>query len=121
MRTQVSDNAPNAVIQGEKTGCGIAACAALANVSYAEAKRIANGPGIKADDPALWSDTGYVRRQLSAFRIETASMEAPFTSWDALPGKALPAIKWHPEQGLAFNVVWDFGRMETQWFIGVIE
>ena len=33
----------NTVIQEEKTGCGIAACAALANVSYAEAKRVANG------------------------------------------------------------------------------
>ncbi len=133
------------VVQEEKTGCGIAACAALANVSYAEAKRIANGLGIHAADPALWSDTEYVRRLLSAFRIETASMEVSFTSWEALPDKALLAIKWHLEQrkpfwhwvvfvrrgedafvldskqGLASNVRRDFGRMKPKWFIEVIE
>lgn len=133
------------VIQEEKTGCGIAACATLANVSYAEAKRVANGLGIHADDPALWSGTAYVRRLLSAFRIESAPMEAPFTSWDAVPGKALLAIMWHLEQGepfwhwvvfvrrgedvfaldskigLASNVRRDFGRMKPKWFNEVIE
>lgn len=90
------------VIQEERTGCGIAACAALAEVGYAEAKRIANGLGIRAADPALWSDTGHVRRLLSAFQIETALSETPFTSWDALPDRALLAIKWHLEQGKPF-------------------
>ena len=45
------------VIQEEPTGCGIAASAALAGVSYAEAKQKANALGIYAADTALWSMT----------------------------------------------------------------
>ncbi|MEJ2694071.1 MAG: hypothetical protein P8166_13760 [Candidatus Thiodiazotropha sp.] len=84
----------------------MAACAALANVSFAEAKRIANGRGIHAADPALWSDTEYVQRLSSSFQIKTAPMEVPFTSWVALPGTALPAIKWRLERG---KPIWDWG------------
>jgi len=52
------------VIQEEATGCGIAASAALAGVSYAEAKRSANALGIYAADTALWSETEHVPRLL---------------------------------------------------------
>ena len=52
------------VIQEEATGCGIAACAALAGLSYAEAKKRASALGIHASDASLWSDTEYVRKLL---------------------------------------------------------
>lgn len=132
------------VIQQERTGCGIAACAALAKAGYAEAKHKASGLGIHATDPALWSDTGHVRRLLSEFQIQTGLTEKPFTSWDALPDKALLAIKWHLEQGKPFwhwvvfvrqgeesfvldskkslksNFRQDFWRMKPKWFIAVL-
>lgn len=41
------------VIQEELTGCGIAACATLAGVSYAEAQQKANALGIYATDTTL--------------------------------------------------------------------
>ena len=133
------------VIQEERTGCGIAACAALANVGYAEAKHIANGLGIRASDQTLWSDTGHVRKLLSAFRIKTAASETPVTSWAALPDKALLAIKWHlkhgklfwhwvvfvrrgedsfvldSKKGLKSNIRRDFGRVKPKWFIEVFD
>ena len=37
------------IIQKEKTGCGIASSAAVAGISYAQAKIVANGLGISAD------------------------------------------------------------------------
>jgi ABC-type bacteriocin/lantibiotic exporter with double-glycine peptidase domain len=90
------------VVQLEQTGCGIAAVAMLAGVSYREMQRVANRLGIFADDSTLWSDTGYVRRLLKEFGIRAANTEVPFTSWEALPGLALLAIKWHKEEDRAF-------------------
>ncbi|MDN3525601.1 hypothetical protein QWY79_10030 [Halomonas sabkhae] len=131
------------VIQEELSGCGIAASAALAGVSYPKAKRVANGLGIHAEDKALWSDTQHVRTLLEAFRVTTAPEETPFESWEALPDKALLAIKWHLEGGRPFwhwvvfvrqgerafvldsrkrltsHVRRDFGRMKPKWFIEV--
>ncbi|WP_275287176.1 hypothetical protein [Halomonas elongata] len=131
------------VIQEETSGCGIAASAALAGVSYREAKRVANGLGIHAEDKTLWSDTRHVRTLLSAFHITTSPIETPFESWEALPDKALLSIKWHREGGRPFwhwvvfvrqgdhayvldsrkplrsHVRQDFGRMKPKWFIEV--
>jgi len=133
----------NPVIQEEVSGCGIAACAALARVSYAEARRIANKHGIYAEDRALWSDTAYVRTLLSALGLSAGKSELPFKSWDTLPDRALLAIKWHLEGGKPFwhwvvfvrqddrsfvldsrkalksNIRRDFGRMKPRWYIDV--
>ena len=129
-----------AVVQAEKTGCGVAA---LAGVSYASARAVANSLGIFAEDPRLWSETTPVRRMAAHFRIRTSAKEIPFESWDALPDLALLAIKWHlesgkpfwhwvvfartrgrsfvldPKKALATNVRTDFGRMKPRWFIRV--
>lgn len=131
------------VIQLERTGCGIAAVATLADVSYREMQRVANRLGIFADDSKLWSETGYVRRLLAKYGIRSARTETPFTSWEALPDRALLAVKWHKEQDRAcwhWVVFWrgpqgpvvldskralrrhvrtDFSRMKPKWFIPV--
>ncbi|GAB0153840.1 hypothetical protein MnBA_32400 [Marinobacterium sp. BA1] len=131
------------VIQEETTGCGIAASAALAGVSYAEAKRKANALGIYAADTALWSETEHVRKLLREFGISVSPKEAPFESWERLPNKALMAIKWHTERSKPFwhwvvfireggeakvldskkalksNVRRDFGRIKPKWYIEV--
>ena len=131
------------VVQLERTGCGIASLAALAGVSYAQAKSVANRLGIFADDPGLWSETSHVRRLLKEYGFRSARTEVPFTSWEALPDLALLAIKWHEEWGCAFwhwVVFWrgprgpvvldskrslrhhartDFGRMKPKWCIPV--
>lgn len=131
------------VIQEEVTGCGIAASAAIAGVTYAEAKKRANALGIYAADTALWSDTEYVRKLLREFGISVSPKETPFESWERLPNKALMAIKWHTEQGKPFwhwvvfvreggkemvldskktlksNIRRDFGRIKPKWYIGV--
>ena len=131
------------VIQLERTGCGIAAVAALAGINYRETQRLANRLGIFADDSMLWSETHHVRRLLQEYGIRSANTEAPFTSWKALPDLALLAVKWHKERGRAFwhwVVFWrgprgpvvldskralrrhvrtDFGRMMPKWFIPV--
>ena len=131
------------VVQLERTGCGIANVAALAGVRYREMQRVANRLGIVADDPRLWSETGYVRRLLKEFGIRPANTEVPFTSWEALPDLALLAVKWHKERDRVFwhwVVFWrgphgpvvfdskralrnhvrtDFGRMKPKWFIPV--
>ena len=39
------------VVQEQRTGCGIAAVAALAGVSYAKAKAVAASLGISVHDP----------------------------------------------------------------------
>ena len=132
-----------AVMQLERTGCGIASVAALAGVTYAQTKRVANRLGIFADDSKLWSQTDYVRRLLKEYGIRSTRTEVLFTSWDALPDLALLAIKWHTERDRAFwhwVVFWrsrcgsvvldskrglrrhvrtDFGRMKPKWFIPV--
>ncbi|MFL1465343.1 hypothetical protein ACQUWM_01640 [Marinobacter sp. DUT-3] len=131
------------VIQEEVTGCGIAASAAIAGVTYAEAKKRANALGIYAADKALWSDTEYVRKLLREFGISVSPKETPFESWERLPDKALMAIKWHTEQGKPFwhwvvfvreggkemvldskktlksNTRRDLGRIKPKWYIGV--
>lgn len=131
------------VIQQETTGCAIASAAALAGVSYATARKIAAGLGISAADPSLWSDTGHIRQLLKALGIVASQVETPFRSWDALPDRALLAIKWHKERGvpywhwvvfvrendreyvldskkgLAKNKRTDFGRIRPRWFIEV--
>ena len=131
------------VVQLERTGCGIASMAALAGVSYAQAKRAANRLGISADDPKLWSETDHVRRLLKEYGFRSVRTEVPFTSWEALPDLALLAIKWHEKRGCAFwhwVVFWrgprgpvvldskpalrrhvrtDFGRMRPKWCIPI--
>ncbi len=131
------------VVQLERTGCGIASVAALAGVSYREAQRAANRLGIFSGDPTLWSETHHVRRLLTQYGIRPASTEVPFTSWEALPDRALLAIKWYRERDRAFwhwVVFWrgphgpvvfdskralrqhvrtDFGRIKPKWFIAI--
>lgn len=131
------------VIQQEPTGCGIAVSAALAGISYAEAKRCANVLGIYAGDTALWSETAHVRRLLHGLGVAAAATEVPFESWECLPDKALLAIKWRMERGRPFwhwvvfarehgearvldskqalrlNRRKDFGRIKPEWYIEV--
>lgn len=131
------------VIQEETTGCGIAASAVLAGVSYAEARRKANALGIYAEDTSLWSDTSHVRKLLREFGVQVSPGETPFESWGRLPDKALMAIKWRMEQGRPFwhwvvfvradgeamvldskkalksNIRRDFGRIRPRWYIEV--
>ena len=131
------------VIQLERTGCGIAAAAAMAGVSYRHAQRMANRLGIFAHDRRLWSETAYVRRLLQEYRLRPASTEQPFRSWNSLPDLALLSIKWHLEQGrpywhwvvfvrdragervfdskrsLTCHERRDFGRMKPKWYMAV--
>ncbi|MBI3804122.1 MAG: hypothetical protein HY282_10220 [Nitrospirae bacterium] len=131
------------VIQEETTGCGLACVATLANRSYAEVKALANRIGIFAEDRRLYSDTHYVRRLLTEYRIRIAEQERPFTSWQTLPDKALLSIRYHVEQGRPFwhwvvfvrengtSVVLDpakylsnhqrtdFDQMQPKWFIEI--
>ena len=90
------------VIQAEVTGCGIASVAAIAGVSYASAKKIANRFGIYAEDEKLWSETTHVRRLLNHCGFRAKSGELPFRSWHSLPNLALLAIKWHVERNKPF-------------------
>lgn len=131
------------VVQLERTGCGIAAVAAVAGVSYRQAQGTANGLGIFASDRRLWSETGHVRRLLREYGLRPASIERPFRSWNSLPDLALVAIKWHRELGrpcwhwvvfvrdsegervldskrsLKRPVRTDFGRMKPKWYMAV--
>lgn len=131
------------VIQGEQTGCGIASVAALVKIKYAEAKKVANGLGIRAQDERLWSETAHVRKLLAHFGCRALKGERPFRSWKALPDFALLAIKWHVEknrpywhwvvfvrdekggyvldskQALRRHKRTDFGRMKPKWYIEV--
>ncbi|MDN6180871.1 MAG: hypothetical protein L0I84_07730 [Halomonas subglaciescola] len=131
------------IIQEEPTGCGIAASAALAGISYAEAKCCANALGIYAEDTSLWSETDYVRRLLRELGVAVSATEAPFTSWERLPNRALLAIKWRMKRGRPFwhwvvfvredgnvrvldskqalrsNRRKDFGRIKPEWYIEV--
>lgn len=131
------------VIQQEATGCGIASVAALAGVTYPQARWVAHQLGIYAEDQRLWSDTTYVRTLLHHYGIRSSDMEQPFYSWDALPDLALLAIKWRivrdrafwhwvvfwrgphgevvldPKRALRTNRRKDFGRMKPKWFIEI--
>jgi hypothetical protein len=132
-----------AVVQEERTGCGIASVAAIAGVSYGKAAILAASIGIHATDPSLWSDTTYVRRLLTAYGMAAWPMEIPFSSWKGLPDCALLAIKWRLIAGkphwhwvvfirdhhgvrvldskvdLKHHCRSDFGRMHPKWFIPV--
>jgi hypothetical protein len=131
------------VIQEEVTGCGIAASAALAGLSYAEATKRANALGIYASDTSLWSDTEYVRKLLRDCGVSVSPKQTPFESWERLPDKSLLAIKWRLAQGRPFwhwvlfvreegqemvldskkalrsNVRQDFGRIKPKWYIEI--
>ncbi len=133
------------VIQKERTGCGIASVAAIAGVSYDQAKKVAASVGISAMDNRLWSDTAYVRRLLARFGRCVSSARQPFRSWEALPDCALLAIKWHREgdrahwhwvvcvrekgqryvldskRSLRTHVRRDFGRMKPKWYLAVTQ
>ncbi|MBB5020701.1 hypothetical protein [Desulfurispira natronophila] len=132
------------VVQEKVTGCGIAAFAALADLSYAEAQMKASALGIHTSDASLWSDTEYVRTLLQESGISVSPNETPFKSWEELPDKALLAGKWHIEQGKPFwhwvlfvrengktkildfkralksNVRVDFGRIKPNWYIEIL-
>lgn len=132
------------VIQEEETGCAIASSAAIAGVSYREARKIAHSIGMYAEDSNLWSETNFIRKLIKKFGIKTGKKEIPFTGWESLPNCALLSIKWHIERGkphwhwvvfvreggksyvldskktLKTNVRTDFGRMKPKWHIEVI-
>ena len=132
-----------AVIQEEKTGCAIASSAAIAGISYKEARRIANGMGVYAEDSDLWSETNYTRRLLARLGVKVGNKEIPFTNWVSLPNCALLSIKWNLQNGQPFwhwvvfvrdgdrkyvldskkslksNIRTDFGRMKPKWYIEV--
>lgn len=132
------------VVQEEKTGCAIASSAAIAGVSYKEARKIAHSIGMYAEDSNLWSETNFIRKLIKKFGIKTGKKEIPFTGWESLPNCALLSIKWHIERGkphwhwvvfvreggksyvldskktLKTNIRTDFGRMKPKWHIEVI-
>ncbi len=131
------------VIQQDPTGCGIASVAAIAGVSYARAKSAAHALGIAVSYPRLWSDTRQVRALLRRFGISATTGETPFHGWNALPDRALLAIKWHreksrpcwhwvvfvrendracvldPKKSLRAHKRSDFGRIKPKWYISV--
>ena len=132
------------VIQEENTCCGIASCAAIAGISYKEAKKVANSIGIFAEDKNLWSETTHIRKLLSELGFKTGK-QIKFASWNKLPDLALLSIKWHLEEGkpywhwvvfvrenrkeyvldskkeLKSNIRFDFGRMNPKWFIKLVK
>ena len=87
------------VVQEEKTGCAIASSAAIAGVSYKEARKISHSIGMYAEDSNLWSETNFIRKLIKKFGIKTGKKEIPFTGWESLPNCALLVIKWHIERG----------------------
>ena len=143
VNTSIHTQHMNPIIQEEMTGCAIASSAAIAGISYNDARAIANGIGIYAEDTALWSETNYIRKLLSELGIKTGSKEIPFTDWKSVPNCALLSIKWHAVHGkpywhwvvfvreggrsyvldskktLTTNIRTDFGRMKPQWYIEV--
>ncbi len=131
------------VVQEEITGCGIASSAAIAGITYKEAKAIANSIGIHAEDQSLWSDTQHVRKLLAKLGIKVNKEEKSFEGWASLPDCSLISLKWHLEKGkpywhwavfvregeseyvldskktLKTNIRTDFGRMKPKWYIEV--
>ncbi len=67
-------------IQLDAAGCGIASVAAIAGVTYARARAVANAIGIFADDPSLWSETAHVRKLLTHFGLRAGPTEIAFHS-----------------------------------------
>ena len=133
------------IVQEEMTGCAIASSAAIAGISYVEAKTVANRLGIFANDETLWSETNYIRSLLNELGVSIDNCENEFSGWESLPDCSLLAIKWHKEKGKPFwhwvvfvrdgedeyvldskkalksNVRTDFGRMNPKWYIEVRE
>lgn len=131
------------VRQEEPTGCGLASVAMMSGRTYQQVKEFANSLGIFAEDSRLYSDTGYVRRLLAKYGIRVSGEETPFTTWNALPNKALLAIKYRIEDGqpswhwvvfcgehgasvvldpapyLSNNQRTDFEDMQPKWFIEI--
>lgn len=131
------------VVQLEPTGCGIASVAAIAGLSYAQAKAIASSLDISAQDARLWSETAHVRKLLEHLGVKTGRAEHPFRSWEALPDLAILSVKWHlekgrpfwhwvvfvrddrgarvldPKKGLRRHIRTDFGRIKPKWFIPI--
>ncbi|MBT5631444.1 MAG: hypothetical protein HOJ13_01820 [Nitrospina sp.] len=131
------------VVQEEKTGCGLACVATLAEVSYGAVKKSAYKLDISSKDPKLWSGTDHIRTLCATFGIKVAKSENLFQNWDQLPDCALLAIKWHKKKGIPFwhwtvfvreekscyvldpkhnlktNQRTDFGRVKPKWFIEV--
>ena len=131
------------VVQEEITGCGIASSAAIAGITYKEAKAIANSIGIYAEDQSLWSDTQHIRKLLAELGIKVNKEEKSFKGWASLPDCALISLKWHlengkpywhwsvfireggseyvldPKKALKTNIRTDFGRMKPKWYIEV--
>lgn len=98
------------VVQLERTGCGIASVAALAGMSYRQARLVAKRLGIFAGDSRLWSETHHVRRLLKEYGIRSASTEVPFTSWEAFR-----ILRYSPSNGTKNGIVrsgigWCFGE-----------
>lgn len=133
------------VIQEEVAGCAIASSAALVGISYEQAKYIANGLGISAEDSTLWSEKKHILKLLAKLGVSTSQQEIAFTSWASLPNCALLSIKWHLENDKPFwhwvvfvreggreyvldskkslksNSRTDFGRIKPKWYIEVIK
>ncbi|MCW8964191.1 MAG: hypothetical protein OQL16_10365 [Gammaproteobacteria bacterium] len=131
------------VVQEEITGCGIASAAAIAGITYNEAKATANSLGIHAEDESLWSSSKHVRKLLAHLGVQADENEKPFQNWASLPDCALLSTKWHidkgkpywhwavfvrkdgqsyvldPKKALKSNMRTDFGRMRPKWFIEV--
>jgi hypothetical protein len=132
-----------AVVQEDRTGCGIAAVAAIAGVNYVKAKAVAASLGISPTDPGLWSEIAPIRRLSDAFGMYVSRTTKPFRAWESLPDCALLAIKWHLEEGqprwhwvvfvreregayvldsnsrLRTSTRTDFGRIKPAWFLTV--
>jgi ABC-type bacteriocin/lantibiotic exporter with double-glycine peptidase domain len=133
----------NPVIQQDNTGCAIASAAAIANITYEQAKQVASSLNINVNDPTLWSDTASIRTLLKQLGVKTSTKKTSFTDWPSLPNCALMAIKWHKEgnkpywhwvvfvrekeqayvldskQALKHHIRTDFGRMKPKWYIEV--
>jgi len=131
----------NPIYQQDITGCAIASSAWISGKRYIDVKKIAMQEGIDITEPSLWSSTTSLRKVLNSLGVKVSPNEIAFTSWDALPGKALLAIKWHLEKGvphwhwvvfsrsngqafvmdpkkaLKTNIRTDFGRMKPKWYI----
>src|SRR4051812_6996492 len=131
------------VVQRKKTGCGIASVAAIAGLSYSEARSEARSLGIFADDPNLWPAPSHVRTLLRHFGFHPHPKELGFRSWAQLPDLALLSTKWHVEnrkpfwhwvvfvrengrtfvldskKALVRHIRTDFGRIKPRWYIPV--
>lgn len=132
-----------AVVQEERSGCGLASVAVLSGKSYGEIQSLAARHGIRASDSRLWGETSYVRTLLAGLNITAQAGEQPFTTWEALPDRALLAIRWRLQEGKPFwhwtvfwrspkgplvfdskkslrsNIRTDFWRMKPTWYIPV--